>query len=223
MATAEASERFEWSMNFSPMSCKKKSKFVISFDAVSGICNGGENEHHRAREEETEKKVNESSRIMVTRRPTAEKKRFIHDEKQMISVNSEECKTTHFGLLSPFSASSTPPTIVSLLKSMSLMVRFSFAVKLFSKTLLSLRNCCDEAGLRSPPEKMLRSAVDVTDVSASDRLELPSIEPPSSDSVFCTVNEKISVKWIFHLFLTFCFLRKRRHIDFHRVSPLTLN
>lgn len=33
-----------------------------------------------------------------------------------------------------------------------------------------------------PPENILKSAVDVTDVSANDFLELPRSEPPSSDS-----------------------------------------
>lgn len=38
--------------------------------------------------------------------------------------------------------------------------------------------CCD----RCPPENTLKSAVDVTDVSANDFRLLPNNEPPSSDS-----------------------------------------
>lgn len=40
---------------------------------------------------------------------------------------------------------------------------------------------------------MLKSAVDVTDVSANDRFELPNNEPPSSDSGICTVRKTYKV------------------------------
>lgn len=68
------------------------------------------------------------------------------------------------GLLSPSSSSSssfaTPTLCILLLSSMQI----SKAWDLW------------------PPENILKSAVDVTDVSANDFLELPRSEPPSSDS-----------------------------------------
>lgn len=45
--------------------------------------------------------------------------------------------------------------------------------------------CCD----RCPPENTLKSAVDVTDVSANDFRLLPNNEPPSSDSGILFPNE----------------------------------
>lgn len=38
---------------------------------------------------------------------------------------------------------------------------------------------------------MLKSAVDVTEVSANERFELPSNDPPSSDSGICTEIESL--------------------------------